>query len=67
MIKCKKCESELPDSYKHCIYCSAKLPKTEQNSVKPDRNKLSITNILVAVFAVLTVITLVVMIKVLPW
>ena len=67
MIKCKKCESELPDSYKYCIYCSAKLPKTEQNSVKPDRNKLSITNILVAVFAILTVITLVVMIKVLPW
>lgn len=67
MIKCKKCESELPDSYKYCIYCSARLPQTEQNSAKPERKKLSITNILVAVFAVLTVVTLVVMIKVLPW
>ena len=31
MVTCKKCTSELPSTYRYCIYCGQKLPETEQN------------------------------------
>lgn len=34
MIKCKKCHSDLPSSYKYCIYCATKLQTTEENKEK---------------------------------
>lgn len=67
MITCKKCQSELPDNYTYCIYCSAKLPKTEKNSKKAENPKVKLTNILVAVFACVLIIAVTVMIFVLPW
>ena len=36
MLKCPKCDSDLPNSYRYCIYCSQKLPETEQNKKRPD-------------------------------
>lgn len=34
MIKCSKCDSDMPNRYKYCIYCSNELEKTEANSYK---------------------------------
>lgn len=61
MIKCpnKKCESEMPDSYRYCIYCSAKLPKTEANSKKREKNPPPMFNICLGIIGIVLTLALV--------
>ena len=54
MIKCPKCESELPNRYKYCIYCSCKLPNTEENSKQEQlKSKLTLAQYGIAIGALL--------------
>lgn len=59
MVKCPKCDSQLPSKYKYCIYCSHKLPKTEENSNKEDlRAHLTTAQFGIAICAILVLAVL---------
>ena len=67
MIDCpnKKCGSKMPDSYRYCIYCSAKLPKTEQNSAKAEKQPVSAFRICLVVFLVIMIAAVIIGAKIL--
>lgn len=58
MLKCpnEKCGSELPNTYRYCIYCSAKLPSTPQNRKQREKADFTPLQIGVAAAAFLTAI-----------
>ena len=55
----------MPDSYKYCIYCSAKLPKTEQNSAKAEKQQVSAFRICLVVFLVIMIAAVIIGAKIL--
>ena len=58
MLDCpnKKCGSQMPNTFRYCIYCSAKLPDTEQNKKQVDKGGYSLLQIGVFAASVLLIL-----------
>lgn len=64
MIDCpnKKCGSRLPDSYRYCVYCSEKLPRTDKNKKEKQHMPLTPFQVGIMVGSVLMLLLIVLLI-----